>query len=117
MALFQVQIENPQVHGGDTLRGVVRGEWPAGKIFAQWRTEGKGTPDQGPIQVGVLTRTGGDQISFEIAIPTSPRSYSGKILKIRWVLVVSSGRETSEHDIEVLPPRSAPTHPYRDASR
>ena len=85
---------------GETLAGEYRLEaFPMGRIRAVelsvlWYTEGKGDEDMAVHEFQRFDTDDGDWIDpsrpvrFEVALPNSPFSYEGAILKIRWCVRV-----------------------------
>jgi hypothetical protein len=99
--------------GGDTLRAV--------EHSVLWYTEGKGEEDLGVHFFERITDRASlpDAVrggSFETALPGSPLSYEGVIVKVRWCVRVrlffASGRDfVSEHVFLVgrIPPARLPS--------
>jgi len=85
---------------GDILSGEYRLEsFPLGQIGAielsvLWHTEGKGDEDMAVHEFQRLSADDGDWIDpsrpgrFSVALPNSPLSYDGAILKIQWCVRV-----------------------------
>lgn len=94
-----------------------------------WYTEGKGEEDLGvhlferiddPQSLAVAL----PEASFAVRLPTSPLSYEGVIVKVRWCVRVrlffAGGRDfVSEHvfDVGHVPPARRPLEPLGTAER
>jgi len=114
-------------HPGETfsgeyrMEGIALEEIKAVEVSVLWHTEGKGDEDLAVHDFRRLSAESGDQIDprrpgrFSTVLPTSPLSYRGVLVKIRWFVRVrvflTRGREVlGEVPFrlgEVLPPRSA----------
>jgi hypothetical protein len=126
---------SPRIYrGGETVRieyqidAVKPDEIQAIEASVLWFTEGKGEPDMG---VHFFRRTTPDDVDqgdmrplqrLDVALPLTPFSYDGVILKIRWCvrirLFLTKGREYIEEQtfqLGDLPP-SMPIAPVRGGS-
>jgi len=92
---------NGRVYGpGEILSGEYRlesiafGQIRAVELSVLWYTEGKGDEDMAVHEFQRLAADDGDWIDpnrpgrFSVALPNSPLSYDGAILKIRWCVRV-----------------------------
>lgn len=121
----EIQLYEDAFHAGEALRGSIL--VPADKdgvvaAAAQWFTEGKGTTDEGPLLDAELELVGKSasarRFEFSLDLPHEPWSYDGKIVKIRWRLVVRVGvgtlEQTTHHaPFVVVAPPSRARNPYR----
>jgi hypothetical protein len=94
-----------------------------------WYTEGKGEEDLGVHLFERIDDAPGlaaalPEASFAVRLPTSPLSYEGVIVKVRWCVRVrlffAGGRDfVSEHvfDIGHIPPARRPLEPLGTAER
>lgn len=94
-----------------------------------WYTEGKGEEDLGVHVFERIDDAAGlaaavPEASFTVRLPTSPLSYEGVIVKVRWCVRVrlffAGGRDfVSEHvfDIGRVPPARRPLEPLGTAER
>lgn len=112
---------------GEPARGVI--ELPphppvaSASAYAQWYTEGKGTPEEGPEIPAEVAPAGqgpggAQRFSFEVPLPLTPFSYDGTIVKIRWRLVVRVAYPghlpvTHPYHFTVVAPPDRGATPYR----
>lgn len=96
--MIQIQIDDRPVAPGGVLRGRIVARCEGQKapravvVEAGWRTEGRGSRDQGDVLSQRLEPRGGHaeiDEPFEVPIPAAgPCSYDGDLLRIIWELRV-----------------------------
>jgi hypothetical protein len=95
---IEIELEQTEYEPGSELRGSVVLTPLAGQedhkveLSVLWQTEGKGDTDFLVERFRVLTE-GGDAAAqgthaFEVRLPLLPLTYSGTLLKIRWLVRV-----------------------------
>lgn len=99
MSGVRIELESGSVTAGEVLRGrlilggEVRRPGLSLTLSFQYRTEGRGDPDEGAT-AGI--RLLGDatsppaELPFAVAAPASPWSYEGKLVKIRWIMRIQA---------------------------
>lgn len=99
---------------GETVRGNVAVMVPGGPVDVKsaelllfWRTSGIGDTDEGVVSTVKLVEPGGQLPSafsrdFDLVVPPTPWSYSGRLVKINWFLGVYIKQAwRSSDDVEI----------------
>lgn len=101
---IQIQLERSEHEPGGVVRGKVVSNPPVGQedrkveLSVLWQTDGKGDTDLGVPLHRELDRPGTHD--FEVRLPLLPVSYSGTLLKIRWLVRVRRHAPLGDDEIE-----------------
>lgn len=97
-----LSLHAPSVECGGTVAGTAAwtGDGSA-EVSLRWATSGDGTVDTGIVDTAHLS--GGDA-SFELTVPDDgPMTFAGKLMSLRWDVVLDVGDSTESVAVTVLP--------------
>lgn len=85
-----VTVDRSELEPGAMLTGVVHGASGPVTVRAMWETQGKGNTDRLTVAEQSFAPSPGD-VTFQLQLPLLPLSYDGHLLKIGWLVTVTSG--------------------------